>query len=275
MRFLERDIVNLSTGESICYFERRGRVLVLRLYQDQLSSAVPIIGVPIDAKDKVVWRKAVQNLISLREQLDSNEIIKQNSGALQILSPVPESVLLPSSQLLSVQKIVSVRCRNQTDVKGNPAQDKCVVLFSGSGSVERVLKQVLPGAKVFSLDVVKQDHINVLEDVREWNRYPGGRMYNIAPGFVKVLWASPPCQHYSRAHTVGERNLELADELVKCALLAIEYLRSIYWFVKNHVGLLRDRPFMQEFVPWSLCPTADTVHIIGRTQTYGRMHGQV
>ena len=43
VRFVERDIVNLSTGESICSFERRGRVLVLSMYQDQLTSAVPII----------------------------------------------------------------------------------------------------------------------------------------------------------------------------------------------------------------------------------------
>ena len=98
-----------------------------------------------------------------------------------------------------------------------------------------------------ALSVVKQDHINVLEDIREWTKYPDWGMYSIAPGTVKVLWASPPCQHYSRAHTVGERNLELADDLVKCALLAIEYLKPIYWFVENPVGLLKDRPFMQEF----------------------------
>ena len=127
---------------------------------------MPIIGVPIDAKDNVVWRKAVQKFISLRDQLVSNAVIRQNNCALQMLSPVPESVPLPSSNLLSAQKIVSVSCRKQADDKSSPTQDKCVVLFSGSGSVERVPKQVLPCAKVFSLDVVRQDHINVQEDVR-------------------------------------------------------------------------------------------------------------
>ena len=88
--------------------------------------------------------------------------------------------------------------------------------------MERVLKQIMPEAKVYSLDVVKQDHINILEDIRKWTNYPHGGMYKIKPGSVKVLWASPPCQHYSRAHTVGERDLVLADELVKCALRAIQ-----------------------------------------------------
>jgi hypothetical protein len=96
VRLLERDIVNLSTGESICAFERRGRVLVLRLHQDQIKNAVPITGVPINAKDKSVWTKAVQNFASLRTQ--------QTYGAMQISKPTAESVpTLSSDQKIAEQ----------------------------------------------------------------------------------------------------------------------------------------------------------------------------
>ena len=67
----------------------------------------------------------------------------------------------------------------------------------------------------------------------------------------------------------------LADELVKCALLAIKYLRPMYWFVENQVGMLEDRPFMQEFVQ-----VMETVSYCRHgaqyrknTNIYGLMHG--
>ena len=103
--------------------------------------------------------------------------------------------------------------------------------------MERVLKHVLPSVQIVSLDIVKQDHINILEDQREWTRYPDGGMYSSTPGTVKMLWVSPPCQHYSRAHTIGVINLKLADELVKRALLAIRHIqRSLLVHGEFHGG---------------------------------------
>jgi len=78
-------------------------------------------------------------------------LTKQKNGALQVLSPVPESITITSSKLFSIQKNVSALFKKKVDASGGSTHDKCVVLFSGGGGVERVLKQVLPYIDVLSL----------------------------------------------------------------------------------------------------------------------------
>ena len=69
-------------------------------------------------------------------------------------------------------------------------------------------------------------------DVLEWEQSatqdPGLPPYN-------CIWASPPCAQYSRARTTARepRNLEQADELVRCAAHIVDALQPTFWYVEN------------------------------------------
>ncbi|KAK3282054.1 hypothetical protein CYMTET_10182 [Cymbomonas tetramitiformis] len=108
---------------------------------------------------------------------------------------------------------------------------RILVLFSGTGSVEREFAKCFPSASVVTLDNDPRwqpDHLASMED---WDptQYP--------PGFFDVIWASPPCTQYSQARTTGgPPDLEGADTSVKCTLNAIEHLKPKHWFLENPEG---------------------------------------
>ena len=73
---------------------------------------------------------------------------------------------------------------------------KLLELFSGTRSIGTVAKK--RGYDVVSLDLKNAD-INC--DILQWNykEYP--------TGYFDFIWSSPPCTEYSRAKTVGVRNI--------------------------------------------------------------------
>ena len=73
-------------------------------------------------------------------------------------------------------------------------------LFSGTKSVGKVAEQL--GYEVVSLDL---KHADINCNIIDWD-------YTTYPvGYFDLTWASPPCTKYSKANTVGVRNLELAN----------------------------------------------------------------
>ena len=65
------------------------------------------------------------------------------------------------------------------------------------------------------------------------------------------MWASPPCTQYSRAKTVGPRDLVSADRTARACLSCIRWLRPAAWYVENPLsGLLPHRPFMRGMRRW-------------------------
>ena len=111
-------------------------------------------------------------------------------------------------------------------------------LFAGTGSVGKVAKSL--GWDVTSLDLDFRTKPDIVADILHWN------FTNYAPGLFDVIWASPPCTEYSVAKTVGTRDLDKADQIVKHTLDIIEYLRPKYFIIENpQTGMLKDRPFMQ------------------------------
>ncbi len=76
------------------------------------------------------------------------------------------------------------------------------------------------------------------EDVLRWNYtiYP--------PKLFHVVWASPPCEPYSRARTTATlpRDLHYYDALVAKAREIIEWCDPRYYFIENpDTGLLKSR----------------------------------
>ena len=66
------------------------------------------------------------------------------------------------------------------------------------------------------------------------------------PRKFNLVCASPPCEEYSAAKTVGIRNLQRADAIVIKTIEIIRYLNRPAWWIENpRLGMLRNRPFMQ------------------------------
>jgi len=85
---------------------------------------------------------------------------------------------------------------------------KLLELFSGTGSVGKVATNYI--FEITSLD--KDMEATIKTDILDWN-------YKTFPTkYFDVIWASPPCTEYSIAKTVGIRNIEQANQIVKRVL---------------------------------------------------------
>ena len=69
---------------------------------------------------------------------------------------------------------------------------------------------------------------------------------SMIPGRPDLIWASPPCTHYSVARTTAKtpRDLEGSDLLVQKVLDLAAHYQCPYFF-ENPFGLLRGRPVVQ------------------------------
>ena len=112
-------------------------------------------------------------------------------------------------------------------------------LFAGTGSVGKAAKSL--GWEVVSLDLDHRAKPDIVADIMHWDY----KAYT--PGQFDMIWASPPCTEYSTAKTVGERDLNKADSIVKHLLHILHYLQPKFYIIENpQTGMLKDRPFMTD-----------------------------
>jgi len=123
---------------------------------------------------------------------------------------------------------------------------KVLVLFSGTGSVEKAVALRYPNAEIINLDIdPKWNPIHVC-DIEQWTKKGEGTMHDYPPGYFDLIWASPECKMYSFARTTGpKRDLEGADRRVSHTLKVIEYLKPKYYIIENPRGYLYKRDIMQ------------------------------
>ena len=100
-----------------------------------------------------------------------------------------------------------------------------------------------------TLDFDEKCHPDLLKDILQWEP-----LQDFKPGEFDLVWASIPCQEYSRAKTTAPRDLESADAVGRATVQAILDLAPAVFVIENPNGLLRHRDYMQPLLKY-LKPT--------------------
>ena len=117
---------------------------------------------------------------------------------------------------------------------------KLLELFSGTGSVRKAVGHKYE--EVISLDILESFNPTICTDIMQWDykQYP--------VGYFDCIWASPPCTEYSAilySRPERQRNLEMANNIVKRTIEIIDYYKPVKWFIENpQTGLLKEQDFM-------------------------------
>ena len=122
---------------------------------------------------------------------------------------------------------------------------KVLELCCGSKSFTKTCEVL--GFTCTTVDMNPRHEPDILSDVRllaEQNKFSEGEF--------DVIWASPPCEHYSKAKTRGKRDLPYYDSIVQACLTIISQVKPVVWIVENPQGMLRHRPFMAELNKWTV-----------------------
>ncbi|KAK3246618.1 hypothetical protein CYMTET_43851 [Cymbomonas tetramitiformis] len=107
---------------------------------------------------------------------------------------------------------------------------RILVLFCGTGSVERQFAKQFPNCEVTTVDIQPKWQPTHCDDILRWDY----KQYK--PKYFDVIWASPPCTEYSQAKTIGERDLRQADRRVRRTVEIIQYLQPDFYFIENPRG---------------------------------------
>jgi len=121
---------------------------------------------------------------------------------------------------------------------------KILELFSGTESFSKVAKA--RGHRVFTIDNNPKFEPDLCKDILDVT-------IEDIPFKPNIIWASPPCQEYSKAKSRGKRNIEMANKIVLKTLELIKQLGPKFWIMENpQTGLLKKQEFMKN-IPFTDC----------------------
>lgn len=137
---------------------------------------------------------------------------------------------------------------------------KTLELFSGTKSFSKIAKEL--GHEVFTIDNDPNLFPDIICDIENLRT-------ELLPYIPDIIWASPPCTHFSVASIGKNWNRDgtprndgaiLAQEIVLSTIELIEALKPKYWFIENPRGMLRKMPFMKDFKRYTIsyCQYGDT-----------------
>ena len=97
-----------------------------------------------------------------------------------------------------------------------------------------------PNAEFTSVDKSREFEPDICTDILEWD------YKHRSTGYYQVIWASPPCEKYSRAS--GKNNVLEADKTARRVFEIIEYYTPVAWFVENPAtGYMHTREWIQPY----------------------------
>jgi hypothetical protein len=121
-------------------------------------------------------------------------------------------------------------------------------LCCGTGSVRQAVERIFGRTHrivYVGVDVERRFEPTVVADVRSWD-HASQLPTLFGRGRIDIVWASPPCTHYSVAQTsvpYDKRNFRLADSIVRACLRIVALTRPRMWFMENPgTGYLKTRP---------------------------------
>ena len=137
-------------------------------------------------------------------------------------------------------------------------------LFSGpTHSVGNRLKQL--GYHVVSLDIDPKTKPDLVQDIMQWDfraAFPKRKF--------EIIAASVPCTEYSRAKTVGVRDVPWSDRLVRKVREIVRFYNPRIWWIENsREGLLSHREVVDDlhYLDLDYCQFCDWVtrsrHVFG------------
>ena len=89
-----------------------------------------------------------------------------------------------------------------------PSRLRILVLFNGTGSVEKMLHKKYKHSEIISVDSNPRWTPTHCVDIEQWaDPHFGANFQQYPVGYFDIIWASPPCEEYSQAKTIGTRNL--------------------------------------------------------------------
>ena len=187
-------------------------------------------------------RRAALGAMETSEGSDPDFLLRTPEGAPLCLPW--ESYSPATDSFLTVLQPLQGRAKSATPLR-------ILVLFSGTGSVEKEFRACYPTAEVVTVDSQEKWNPTFVTDVQDWD------FRKFRPRFFDVVWASPPCTEYSQAKTTGVRQLRLADACVRRTLQILDYLKPRHWFLENPMGrfpfALRFRPVVRSLPPPLTC----------------------
>ena len=204
------------------------------------------------AKEKALHDARSQRLARRQQKAALNAMEVDESNPDYLLRSVTESPpCLPWESYSQVTNSFITVLKTGHGSTGNQRPLRILVLFSGTGSVEREFRACYPQAEVVTVDSGDKWDPTFVSDVRDWE------FRKFRPGFFDVIWASPPCTEYSQAKTTGVRQLREADACVRRTLQILDYLKPKHWFLENPMGrfpfALRFRPVVRSLAPPLVC----------------------
>ena len=177
-----------------------------------------------ERQEKTTGSSDENTSVSSQSSTDS-ETVSESSGDGCSIPTVHVRVITASQQ-------PTAKAKNS----GPKPKPKALDLFSGKGSVKCALEA--RGYEVISLDIDPRFSPTIACDILRWD-FEGDGYHR---GDFVVIAASPPCAEYSRAKTVGWRNLDQADRLVQKTLEIVEFFNPKLWWIENpRSGLLVNR----------------------------------
>jgi hypothetical protein len=127
-------------------------------------------------------------------------------------------------------------------------------LYSGHGRSAQILSTFFGNCPIETVDYDAQSSATIIMDVTAWrNESHGETLRNKHPGRKPVIFASPPCEEYSRAKTTASRDLSHADHCVDMVRKIATDLDAAFVFVENpSTGLLPGRRVIESWTAESI-----------------------